>query len=146
MTMYDGLVPTGSDVDRLLKAVATIGAKVAPLPRALLGAQKPLRAFVGHVEPTFNWTLQQPDTKGFLTGPVQTALYNKLFQPEPTGMALRPCYERLGGFYVGYDQAYQKFNKGEDTKNILLFCQLAARDVQSMVILGDPTAMLPSLK
>jgi len=43
-TMFDGLVPAGSDVDRLLKGVASLGARVAPLPRALLGAAKPLRA------------------------------------------------------------------------------------------------------
>lgn len=145
-TIFDGLVPQGSNVDLLLKAVASIGAKVAPLPRALLGAPKPLRAFVGHVEPTFDWTLRQPQTKGFLTDPVQAALYNRLFQPEPAGLAMRQCFDRLGSLYIAYDQAYQKFNQGADTKGILLFCQLAARDLQSMVILGDPTAMLPPLK
>ena len=33
-----------------------------PLPRKLLGAEKPLRAFLGHVEPTFDWTLRDPET------------------------------------------------------------------------------------
>jgi hypothetical protein len=145
-TIYDGLVPAGSEVDSLLKAVARLGAKVAPLPRALLGAKKPLRAFVGQVEPTFDWTLRQPRTSGFLTDPLQAALYNRLFQPEPAGMALRPCYQKLGSLYAEYDEALRQFNNNKDTKDILLFCQLAARDVQSMVILGDPTAVLPPLK
>ena len=57
-------------------------------------------------------------------------------------MALRTVYEKLGGLYTEYDEAFRDFNEGKDTKSILLFCQLAARDVQSMVILGDPTAML----
>jgi hypothetical protein len=142
MTMYDGLVPPGSDVDLLLKGVATVGSIVAPLPRALLGAKKPLRAFIGQVEPTFDWTLQQPNADGYLTGPLQLALFNHLFQPEPLGMALRSCYEKLGSLYTAYDQAFGDFNHGADTRSTLLFCQLAARDVQSMVILGDPTAML----
>ncbi|HEX6044353.1 MAG TPA: hypothetical protein VFZ22_07685 [Pyrinomonadaceae bacterium] len=142
MTMYDGLVPPGSDVDLLLKGVATVGSLVAPLPRALLGAKKPLRAFVGQVEPTFDWTLQQPHANGYLTGPLQLALFNHLFQPEPLGMALRSCYEKLGSLYTAYDQAFRDFNSGADTRSTLLFCQLAARDVQSMVILGDPTAIL----
>src|SRR5207302_1988162 len=47
------LVEAGSPVDRVLKGVAGLGSLVAPLPRALLGAKKPLRAFIGHVEPTF---------------------------------------------------------------------------------------------
>jgi hypothetical protein len=145
-TIYDGLVPADSEVDLLLKAVARLGAKTAPLPRALLGAKKPLRAFVGQVEPTFDWTLRQPRTSGFLTDPLQTALYNRLFQPEPAGMALRPCYQKLGGLYAEYDEALRQFNNNKDTKDILLFCQFAARDVQSMVILGDPTAVLPPLK
>ena len=141
-TMFDGLVPAGSDVDLLIKGVASLGSRVAPLPRALLGAKKPLRAFVGQVEPTFDWTMRQPDTNGYLTGPLQLALFNHLYQPEPLGMALRPCYEKLGSLYTEYDQAFQDFNNGADTTDTLLFCQLAARDVQSMVILGDPTAML----
>jgi hypothetical protein len=145
-TIYDGLVPADSEVDLLLRAVARLGAKTAPLPRALLGATKPLRAFVGQVEPTFDWTLRQPRTSGFLTDPLQTALYNRLFQPEPAGMALRSCYQKLGGLYAEYDEALRQFNANKDTRDILLFCQLAARDVQSMVILGDPTAVLPPLK
>ena len=145
-TIYNGLVPAGSEVDSLLKAVAALGAKTSPLPRALLGAKKPLRAFIGQVEPTFDWTLRQPHTPGFLTAPLETALYNRLFQPYPAGMALRPRYEKLGALYAEYDEALRQFNNNQDTKDILLFCQLAARDVQSMVILGDPTAVLPSLK
>jgi hypothetical protein len=44
----------------LKNIAATAGARISPLPRALLGAEKPLRAFVGHVEPTFDWTLRDP--------------------------------------------------------------------------------------
>ncbi|MFI5298329.1 MAG: hypothetical protein ACHREM_09545 [Polyangiales bacterium] len=61
-TGFAGLVAEDSDVDLVLRAIASSGSRVAPLPRALLGAPKPLRAFVGHVEPTFDWTLRSNAT------------------------------------------------------------------------------------
>jgi hypothetical protein len=48
---YAGLLDPESDVDAVLAAVAGLGSTVAPRPTALLGAEKPLRAFIGHVEP-----------------------------------------------------------------------------------------------
>ena len=73
----------------MLLAVAGLGAQVAPLPRALLGAKRPLRAFVGHVEPTFDWTIRNPESKQALTDTIIQALYNHLYQEErePLGFA-----------------------------------------------------------
>jgi hypothetical protein len=141
-TLFEGLTQDGSEVDRILKGVAALGSHVAPLPMALLGAKKPARAFVGHVEPTFDWTLRNPDTRQLLTGSIQEALYNELYQPSPIGHALRKCYERLGALYASYDAASVQFGRGEDTRDTMLKSLLAARDVQSMVLLGDPTAGL----
>ena len=39
-------------------AGAALGPQTSPLPRSLLGRHRPLRAFVGRVEPTFSWTLR----------------------------------------------------------------------------------------
>jgi hypothetical protein len=64
---YKELVPAGSTLASVLDGVAALGAQVAPLPQRLLGAAKPLRAFIGHVEPTFDWTLRQPETGQVLT-------------------------------------------------------------------------------
>lgn len=122
----------------MLKGVAKIGARVAPLPGALLGASEPLRAFIGHVEPTFDWTLQQPITKQFTTDPISTALYDELFQPSPVGLAMSAVYGTLGGIYTDYD----RFSRVLSQPNMLHWL-LIARDVQSMVILGDPMATLP---
>lgn len=141
-TLFDGLTAKGSEVDRILKGVAALGSRVAALPVALLGAKKPARAFVGHVEPTFDWTLRNPDTRQLLTGSIQEALYNELYQPSPIGHALRKCYERLGGLYASYDAASMEFGRGGNTRDAMLKTLLAARDVQSMVLLGDPTAAL----
>jgi hypothetical protein len=78
-SQFVGLLADGSPIDLVLKGVAKLGAMMAPLPRALLGAKKPLRAFIGHVEPTFDWTLRRPDTHQYLTAPLQTALYTNLY-------------------------------------------------------------------
>jgi len=143
-TYYDGLFPADSPIDKFLKDIAKLGSKIAPLPKQLLGAKKPLRAFIGHVEPTFDWTLCQPGTDTYFTEPVRQAIYNGLFQPDPVGLAFRDYYAQLGSVYIDYDQAHEKFD-GDNTKEALLFCRLVARDIQSMVVLGDPTATLPTL-
>ena len=137
-TLFDGLVEADSLVDQVLKGVAKAGARVSPLPNALLGASQPLRAFIGHVEPTFNWTLEQKITEQFTTAPLTNALYEELFQPSPIGMAMSSMYAQLGGIYADYD----RFSRVPDQAN-MLYRLLVARDIQSTVILGDPTAMLP---
>jgi hypothetical protein len=142
-TLFDGLVQKNSLVDRVLKGVAAVGAQVAPLPEALLSAQEPLRAFVGHVEPTFDWTLRQRLTGQFLTASIHEALYDRLLQPEPLGLALRGVYDQLGAIYTEYDQQLRQFNKGTpNSESRMLYHLLIARDVQTMVLLGDPTATL----
>jgi hypothetical protein len=143
-TLFNGLVDNGSEIDRVLKGVAELGARISPLPQALLGAPKPLRAFVGHVEPTFDWTLRQPNGQ-HLTDTIITALYDKLFQTNRLGEAFRDYYGRLGALYVSYEASMRAFNSGENTRSAMLSALLSARDVQSMVLLGDPTACLPAL-
>lgn len=137
-TLFDGLVQTGSLVDQVLKGVARVGARVAPLPLALLGASKPIRAFVGHVEPTFDWTLQHPQSGQHLTAPIVEALYEDLFRPSPIGLAMGSIYGRLGSLYEEYDSSRLRLDEPGMLQRLLV-----ARDVQSTVILGDPTAMLP---
>ncbi|QPK65364.1 hypothetical protein IVG45_10725 [Methylomonas sp. LL1] len=144
-TLFNGLVDSGSEIDRVLNGIAMLGARIAPLPQMLLGGSKPLRAFVGHVEPTFDWTLRQPPTGQHLTDTIITALYEKLFQPDRIGNAFRDHYGRLGALYVSYEASLRAFNSGENTRPAMLHALLSARDVQSMVILGDPTACLPAL-
>jgi hypothetical protein len=137
-TLFDGLLEPGSPADLILQGVAQCGARVAPLPQALLGAADPLRAFIGHVEPTFNWTLEQPETKQYTTDPLVVALYDELFQPMPVGLALSHVYGQLGGLYVDYETFLRVPSHSQ-----MLYRLLVARDIQSTVILGDPTAALP---
>lgn len=137
-SLFNGLLEQGSAVDLLLQGVAQCGARVAPLPQALLGARRPLRAFIGHVEPTFNWTLQQRETRQFTTDPLLSGLYDELFQPSPVGLALAPLYAQLGGLYVDYERFLRTTNHYQ-----MLHRLLVVRDTQSTVILGDPTVALP---
>jgi hypothetical protein len=131
---------------RVLHAVSELPSMVAPLPQALLGQEKPLRAFIGHVEPTFDWTLRQEATGQLLTRDLTDELYNRLFLHCPVGLALRKWYRRVGGLRVAFDSARAKFNEGMENENELLWLQLAARDIQSTVILGDPAAAFPPLR
>jgi hypothetical protein len=131
-----------------------LGAQIAPLPKALLGAAKPLRAFVGHVEPTCDWTIRDPNTGQRLTETIQSALYNRLFQavPETVGMALQDCYRHVGELFAQWNDALGEINRSDATldereraRRIAMQTQLTALDRQSMVILGDPTVALPPL-
>lgn len=137
-SLFSGLLDPASSADQILQGVAGCGASVAPLPQALLGASDPLRAFIGHVEPTFNWTLEQPETKQYTTDPLVGALYDDLFQPFPVGLALSRIFAQLGGLYVDYEQFMRVPSQAQ-----MLYRLLVARDIQSTVILGDPTVTLP---
>jgi hypothetical protein len=151
---YKGLITASSQVARVLDTVALLGAQVAPLPKALLGAKKPLRAFLGHVEPTFDWTIRDPNTGQKLTETLQAALYNHLYQkvPESIGLAFQECYNHVGELFAQWSQALDVINDSASTpaereaaRKGALRTQLTALDRQSLVILGDPTVALPPL-
>jgi hypothetical protein len=135
---YEGLVSAGSHADQVLRGVAACGAMVAPLPRALLGARRPLRAFIGQVEPTFDWTLKDAATGQVLTTSIVDALYRHLYQPEPVGMALAPMHQKGPQLEVMHVQAKALQNDGEDRLAEVLALRLAAQDMMSLVLLGDP--------
>ncbi len=144
-TAYEGLVAPGSHAAEILHGVAQVGAMVAPLPKALLGASKPLRAFVGHVEPTFDWTLKEPQTGQIRTDALIKALYNRLYQPYPIGRTFEECHRQGPMLGMIHKQSKSDFNMGQDRLEEALAARLVAQDLESLVILGDPTAILPSL-
>jgi hypothetical protein len=144
-TAFSGVVPEGSEVAAILSGVAAVGNRIAPLPTALLSAAKPARAFIGHVEPTFDWTISDPRTGQPLTGGIRDALYERLYQPWPVGHALRTFFDGVGDLFGARDLAYEQFNQGDETLGAALLHQLAALDRRSLVVLGDPTVRLPAL-
>ena len=152
ITRFDGLVSAGSSVDQILKGIAALGAMVGPLPKGLLGAAKPLRAFVGHVEPTFDWTIKAA-TGQPLTASIKRAFYTGMYrkQPETIGLAMDPTYRLAGELFAQVEQAKRDMNSADpatraSAKDNAIRARLSALDRQSMVILGDPTALLPPLK
>lgn len=144
-TAYAGLVSAGSSVDEILRGVTAVGDVVAPLPRALLGADRPLRAFIGHVEPTFDWTLRHPKSGQILTTSLVEALYDRLFQPGPIGWALEVTHTQGSQLELIHRQARTGYAGGVDTLEDMLASRLLAQDHESLVILGDPTVALPAL-
>lgn len=163
-SMFGELFPAGASLRVLLEAVAGLGARTAPLPRALLGAKKPLRAFIGHVEPTFDWTLRQPGASATRTEPItnktlyEWLFYNRAyltkFEHRPTvGRALHAWLRELGVINTLHNQGEQiSLGAGateadrERQRRKLLYYQLVARDVEATVLLGDPTVALPELR
>ena len=147
-TRYKGLISNGSTVEAILDGVAAIGAQVAPFPKKLLGAEKPLRAFIGQVEPTFDWTVRQPETKQILTRTLNDALYNHMYQkdPETVGMAFEGYFRHVGQLFAQWENALRNVSKAiPDAEIAAVRTKLAALDRQSTVILGDPTACLPPI-
>ncbi|MEZ5875565.1 MAG: hypothetical protein R3D30_12340 [Hyphomicrobiales bacterium] len=146
-TSYKGLVAEGSIVERVLEAVAALGACSAPLPKALLGASRPLRAFIGQVEPTFDWTLRS-ETGQVLTNSLCDALYNRMHlkRPETVGMAFEGVQRHAGQLFSQLDNLRRDIVQAVDgAKEAATRTHLAALDRQSLVILGDPTVALPAL-
>lgn len=138
---YKGILTSGSKADNVLQAVAACGASTAPLPRALLGAENPLAAFVGHVEPTFDWSIKHPETGQYMTTSLFETFHQMLFTGHPIGMAMAGVRETGASFLNSYDIARRSLidESDEEALGTLLSVKLAARDWQSIVLLGDPT-------
>ncbi|WP_033822522.1 hypothetical protein [Kitasatospora sp. MBT63] len=145
---YHGLFEPGSPVDRTLDGVAGSGAAVAPLPRALLGAERPARAFVGQVEPAFDWTMSFPPNRQRLTSQlVEAALYRGLCLGLPVGLAMAPYYEPVGSLLLQYARAAGVYGTSvreaaRTALDLALYSKVTAYDRAATVILGDPTAAL----
>ncbi|MBZ8140523.1 hypothetical protein CLD22_11510 [Rubrivivax gelatinosus] len=149
-SQYAGLFDAGGEVMRTLDGVAAAcGACIAPLPLRLLGHARPLAAFIGHVEPTFNWTLRDPRTGQPLAHSVRQALYDGLFANgggRPVGWALARVFDDAATLFALWAQAVRDFNKGlPGAIASALVNQVTALDRQHTVLLGCPTATLPAL-
>lgn len=150
---YSGLFAASGLVATVLDGVAALGALTAPLPRWLLGASRPLRAFIGHVEPTFDWTMRFPPTRQRLTASLQVALYDRLCSGLPVGLALSGHYDPVGPLLYGHTRAVAQFNAApvgaagqsasDGAVEMALYSKVTAYDRLSTVILGDPTVALP---
>jgi hypothetical protein len=148
-SLYNGLFDTQSLVGRVLEGVTAIGALSAPLPRALLGAARPLRAFIGQVEPTFDWTMMFPPTRQRLTSSLRTAMYTELCAGRPVGYALNEVYRPIGALLLKHGIAVRNYSDNppgpvsQQSLDMALYHKVTAYDRASTVLLGDPTVTIP---
>ncbi len=136
-----------STLAQTLRAVAEAGPCQAPLPAALLGGAHPARAFIGHVEPTFDWTLRDPVTGQSTTQSLIDSFYKGLHAEGgmPVGMALDAHYRSVAALLLSHIEAVEGINQHEaGAEDRALRCKLMAMDRLAMVILGDPTVCLAS--
>jgi hypothetical protein len=117
---------------------------VAPLPLALLGAPRPLRAYIGHVEPTYDWTIRDPASQHALTADLVTALYDHLLLGRPIGWSLSAFHSRSGAEAAALDDARINVLNGQAEPDAALRPRLRFLDRRSFVVLGDPAVTLPS--
>ncbi|MCK0113173.1 hypothetical protein MWU75_13575 [Ornithinimicrobium sp. F0845] len=141
---YEGLFAASGSVGRVLTEVARLGAQTAPTPRALLGATRPLRAFIGQVEPTFNWTMEFPSTRQDLTSSLRRAVYDGICGGQPVGLAMAGYYDPIGSLLVNHGRQLRDFNDGAtNALDLATYSKATAYDRASTVLLGDPTAAIP---
>jgi hypothetical protein len=136
---FADLARSGSRTGLVLAGLSRIPAQVSPLPRALLGAKSPLRAFIGHVEPTFHWSLESKGRSARLT----RTFHDDLFKRRPIGWALHTCYTPIGSLLLKHTQLLSAYRPGDDYRPViepLLVC----RDILSTVLLGDPAVVVPA--
>jgi hypothetical protein len=147
-TAFAGLFDPNTKLAQDLEGVGKLGAQSAPLPVALLGAEKPLRAFIGHVEPTFDWSLRSAETGTPLTTSLMESLYCNLFAEEPmtVGGAFDPYFRHIGNLSTDLHlalEAIRKLEKGAKARAAR--CRITMLDRRSLVIHGDPAVIPPAL-
>jgi hypothetical protein len=143
---YTGFLSAGTSAASITASVAELGSTVAPAAVRLLGREKPLRAVVGHVEPTFDWTLRVAETGQGLGHHIVSALSTNLFNGQPIGYAFSDYRSGVGELHSQWVQAFDELSTGNThVRSSLTRLRLTAMDRQSVVLLGDPTVTLPPL-
>ncbi len=141
---YDGLVKEGTVVADTLTGIAALGARVAPAPLRLLGRPNPVRAVLGHVEPTFDWTLRVLATGQQLGSDIVTGLTSNAFNGQPMGYAFSEYRAGVGVLHTRWADRRAALDDGDaSVRPELTWLRLTALDRQALVLLGDPTVTLP---
>jgi hypothetical protein len=143
---YVGLLGEGTTALGVVTSVAELGSQVAPAVLRLLGRAQPVRAIIGHVEPTFDWTLRVAETRQGLGAEIVAALSTNLYAGQPIGHAFTEYRSGVGQLHTEWVAALAARSAGDASQRPRLTrLRLSALDRQSMVLLGDPTVTLPAL-
>lgn len=131
----------------VVSAVAALGCSVALAALRLLGRKHPVRAVYGHVEPTFNWTLRIDATGQGLGHDIVTALSSNLYHQQPLGLAFADYRAGVGELHTQWADLHEMLNNGDTSvRETLTRLRLTALDRESLVLLGDPTVTMPTLR
>ncbi|MDQ6949960.1 MAG: hypothetical protein M3256_27875 [Actinomycetota bacterium] len=130
----------GTSLRSQLDAVEASAPLVAPLPSALLGAARPVRAVVAQVELTFDWMLVDAMDGELRSAGLVDGAISVIGDTRRVGHALMDHWLEAGGFERTYSMAYDRYIDGaEDEFGLLFRAVLGARNREATVILGDPT-------
>jgi hypothetical protein len=144
---FSDLLAAGTTARSVVDAVASLGSTVAPAPMALLARNNPLRAVFGHVEPTFDWTLRDPETGQRFSGDLVGAFSSNLHYGQPMGLILSEYRAAIGVLTSRWVRLSVQMNRDHDSSVLgaMTRLRLTAWDRQSLVLLGDPTVRLPAI-
>jgi len=94
----------------------------------------------GYVEPFFDWTLQiAPGERGFTDRLAKGIL--GIAEGKPMGLAFADYYTAISTLYQRWAESSLRVDKGDGSLDAVRL-RLAAKTRQSLVLLGDPTAVL----
>ena len=122
--------------------MAKVGPVVAPCPGRCSGRSIQPGRSCGHVEPTFDYTIRQPETAQALTTGLVRALHDALYQehqPGRVGHSFRPYFDPIPTAASQQVTLRRDYDLGRQVEQQLTPAYLTARDRMSTVILGDPT-------
>lgn len=138
---FTGVAKAESTLANTLTALSDVGPVTAPLPKHLLGGPAPARAFVGHVEPTFDWTLRDVRNGQTMTAPLVEAFYDQLHLATrpPLGYALHHYHRGVGSLWRDYFSAIELVDEQQAPEDSVRRTKLVASDREALVLLGDPT-------
>ncbi len=145
-SVFRSLLTPGDDVAILVEELAALGARSSPMAHALLGATRPARAFIGHVEPTFNWTLADPETGHFTASTVAVGLIERLYGGQTVARALRDWYSPVGALLKRANDLLATWDDLAPDADVIArratVQKLTAFDRASVVLYGDPSVTL----
>ena len=117
----------------------------SPSPRAADLTER-VRAFIGHVEPTFDWTINFPWTSTPLTDSITKTVYQGFCRGEPIGFAMRRSWKHIGELRQAHAGVLRYFDSAPTARSQVLtaatYLRLAAGDRAATVLLGDPAACM----
>ncbi len=142
--VFEGLVDRESLLGRTISR-SVVTAMSAPLANSLLGAKRPLRAFVGHVGPLFAASELAPTEISALTATLVTTLAAATTGKKPIAeIFASEWFNNVPKLYAKFDKHLGEFNANITPASTVIRDLLTVLNVERTVLLGDPTVVAPA--